>query len=121
MKHPTEHQEQCRVFEWARSNSTKHPELALLHASLNGVKLSPGSAKKAKDAGMLSGIPDIFLPIPKNGKHGLFIELKRKNGGVTSENQKKILAILNQLGYDACVCKGAEEAINKIKEYLGGF
>ena len=117
----TEHQEQCRIFEWSRSNITKHPELALLHASLNGVKLTPGAAKKSKDAGMLPGIPDIFLPIPKNGKHGLFIELKRKKSGVTSEHQKKILAILNQLGYDACVCKGAEEAISKIKDYLGGF
>ena len=121
MKQPTEHQEQCRVFEWSRSNIAKHAELALLHASLNGVKLSPGAAKKAWLSGMLSGIPDMFLPIPRNGKHGLFIEQKRKKGGVTSDKQKKMLAILNQLGYDACVCKGAEEAIAKIKEYLGGF
>ena len=121
MKHLTEHQEQCRIFEWSRTNSSNHPELALLHASLNGVKLSPGAAKKAKDAGMLSGIPDMFLPVPKNGKHGLFIELKRKEKSSVKTNQKKMLAILNKLGYDACVCKGAEEAIAKIKEYLGGF
>ena len=53
---------------------------ASIHCSLNGVKLSGTQAKIAKGQGMLSGVPDLFLPVPKNGYHGLFIEMKSEKG-----------------------------------------
>lgn len=47
----SEHQEQCIIFEWAKIMSSQYPELKLLNASLNGVRLSIGQATKAKRSG----------------------------------------------------------------------
>lgn len=123
---PLESEEQEKVFSWVNTNKKKYPELALAHASLNGVKLSPGAAVKAKKQGMVSGIPDLFLPIsePLDGRikyphHGLFIELKRKSGGKVSAEQMIMLDALNSQGFLAVVCYGADEAIETIKNYLG--
>jgi len=82
---------QAQVVEWARlaSRSAKYPMLNMLHCSLNGVKLSKTQAGIAKAQGMLSGVPDLFLPVPKNGFHGLFIEMKSEKGRVT-ENQPEV-------------------------------
>ena len=69
MKH-LESAQQQQVIEWARmaSRSAKYPMLDMLHCSLNGVKLSGTQAKIAKGQGMLSGVPDLFLPVPR-GKY----------------------------------------------------
>jgi len=68
MKH-MEADQQKQVVTWARwaSKSGKYPMLEMLHCSLNGVKLSAIQASIAKAQGMLSGVPDLFLPVPKNG------------------------------------------------------
>jgi len=47
------------------------------------------ASRSAKGQGMLSGVPDLFLPVPKNGFHGLFIEMKSEKGRVT-ENQPEV-------------------------------
>ena len=89
MKH-IESAHQAQVIEWSRwaykANPSRYPMLNMLHCSLNGVKLSGTQAKVAKGQGMLSGVPDLFLPVPKNGYHGLFIEMNSEKGRVT-ENQ----------------------------------
>ena len=70
MKH-LEAAQQQQVIEWSKwaykSKPTQYPMLNMLHCSLNGVKLSGTQAKIAKGQGMLSGVPDLFLPVPKNG------------------------------------------------------
>ena len=118
-KIPLESEEQEKVFSWINSNKKKYPELALAHASLNGVKLSPGAAVKAKRQGMVAGVPDIFLPIDTADYNGLFIELKRKKGGKISPEQKAFLAALQAQCFNVKICFGAEEAIETIKNYLG--
>ena len=120
----SEASEQIAVFNWALLQQTAIPELELLHASMNGAWIA-GSNKKAKYAlirkyklqGMKSGVPDIFLPVSRDGWHGMFIELKvGKNK--PSDAQAKWLDALNEQGYCAVVCYGADEAIRVIKEYL---
>ena len=46
--------------------------------------------------GVKSGVPDLMLPIPKGGYHGLFIELKKEVGGITSKEQIDWSQFLNQ-------------------------
>ena len=116
---PSESFEQETTFKWARANQIKFPDLQLLNGSLNGFKLSTGQAVKAKKQGMLAGVPDIFLPVSKNGFHGLFIEMKKENGGRTSLKQKILINKLNNNGYLAVVKYGHKEAIETIKIYLG--
>ena len=68
---------QKQIFEWANMSIRKYPELKLLNASLNGVKLtSKVAGARAKQSGMKKGFPDLFLPVARKGHHGLFIELK---------------------------------------------
>lgn len=65
---------------------------------------------KLKAEGMTSGIPDLFIP-----QYKLFIEMKRRDGGVVSESQKKVHKILRGLDYKVEVCHGAAAAWDIIK------
>lgn len=116
---PLESTEQELVFVWARANQIKHPALQLLNGSLNGVRLTMGLRVKAKRQGMPKGYPDIFLPVGIGGFYGLFVELKRVEGGVVSPDQERWLKRLNAEGFRAVVARGHEEAIETIKNYLG--
>ena len=118
---------QAALFRWSKMMERYHPELALLNGSLNGVRLTIGQAVKAKKQGMKKGFPDIFLPVPKGGYHGLFIELKIKP---YRNHKKKIvypeisgeqlwwIAKLKAMGYRAEICKGFDAAQNEIMNYL---
>jgi hypothetical protein len=50
---------------------------------------------------------------------GLFLELKRRKGGVTSPEQRDWIARLGAAGYDVRVCRGWDEARRAIEDYLG--
>ena len=117
MKH-IESAHQAQVVEWSKwaYKTGKYPMLNMLHCSLNGVKLSGTQAKVAKGQGMLSGVPDLFLPVPKNGFHGLFIEMKSEKGRLT-ENQHWFLTNAESVGYKTAVCYSAKEAISAIQAY----
>ena len=117
MKH-IESAHQAQVVEWSRwaYKTGKYPLLNMLHCSLNGVKLSGTQARIAKNQGMLSGVPDLFLPVPKNGYHGLFIEMKSEKGRLT-ENQQWFLTNAESVGYKTVVCYGSKEVIAAIQAY----
>ena len=108
--------EQAKVIAWARANENNYPYLWMLHSSLNGVKMTKAQAGRAIAQGMLSGVPDLFLPVPKNGYHGLFIEMKYGSNKVT-ENQEKFLQNAANVGYAVSVCYSANEAIKRIEDY----
>ena len=108
--------EQAKVIAWARANENNYPYLWMLHSSLNGVKMTKAQAGRAIAQGMLSGVPDLFLPVPKNGYHGLFIEMKYGSNKVT-EDQEKFLQNAANVGYAISVCYSANEAIKRIENY----
>ena len=66
---------------------------------------------KRYSQGMLKGVPDLFLPQLK-----LFIEMKRRNGGIVSLEQQKVHKLLSDFGYTVKVCHGAKEAWESIQE-----
>ena len=114
----TEHSEQVALFEWARANEARHLQLGLLFAIPNGGKRHVVTGKKLKAEGVMSGVPDIFLGVPRNGKHGLFIELKvGKNK--PSKNQLWWIHSLRAEGYAVEVCYGFLETQTAIIDYLG--
>lgn len=117
MQQITEHDEQVRLIRWCDSHSD--PRLASIYSHLNGMRTSIGTARKHKLAGARKGIPDLFLPIPSRGLHGLYIEMKRSKGGTLSREQKQWIAALKSQGYEAVVCKGCDSAIETITQYLG--
>lgn len=115
---PTEHQEQCALFEWAAWMAKRIPELHLMHAIPNGGKRDIRTAAMLKAEGVKPGLPDIFLPVSRGGKHGLYIELKRRKGGVISKAQEAWIRALTNQGYMCAVCHGAEAARDEILAYM---
>ena len=113
-----ESDEQQALFQWAKLAQTKHPELKLLHAIGNGnARTNAIQGARMKREGVLSGVSDIFLPVSRNGYHGLYIELKVK-GGRTSPSQKWWILKTTEQGYLAKVAFGWIEASEVIKRYL---
>ena len=123
---PTEYEEQCAVIRWARMMARQEPRLFLLHGDSSGVRVPIGCAVKMKKAGAIKGWPDLFLAAPMiywNGTemveyHGLFIELKRRKDAVVKPEQVEIHRLLREQGYKVDVCRGSDEAIKVIKDYL---
>ena len=113
-KIPTESQEQRAVVDFL--NLIKCPHFHIP----NGGARNKITAARLKAEGVSAGVPDLCIPVPSSGFHGLFIEMKRKKGGSLSDAQKKWLRILDINGYQASVCKGAEDAIQTIERYLKG-
>jgi hypothetical protein len=104
----TEHAEQCGFVTWFRA---RYPDV-LIFAVPNGGKRTIGVAKKMKDEGVVSGIPDLFVPQWK-----LWIEMKRERGGVVSQAQWRIIDALTQSGYAVIIGKGARDASAKVIEF----
>lgn len=115
----TEEQEQIVVMHWAEMFAAGRPELELLFHIPNGGKRSKSEAARFKAAGVCPGIPDLFLPVARGGYHGLWIEMKAKDGRV-SPAQRDMMGRLSAQGYRCVVCFGADEAIAQITEYLEG-
>lgn len=125
-----EHNEQVLLFHWAELNKGRYPILNYLHSSQNGMKTaSKLHALRAKRAGMKKGVPDVFLPYPKKDKDGniiylgLFIEMKRKivkgePKPQSTREQEAWIKYLNEVGYKATLCYGANEAIDCVKDYI---
>lgn len=108
----TESQEQAALFKWAEL-----ARINLLFHIPNGGRRDIITASRLKAEGVKAGVPDLFLPVPCGGYHGLFIELKTV-AGTTSESQERWLEALNEQGYKAVVCRGWLDAADTIKQYL---
>lgn len=113
----SEAQEQEAVMIWAAHSIWKHPCLRWLFHIPNGGYRNAAEAVHFKRLGVKAGVPDLFLPYPSNGYHGLFIEMKSQKGR-PSALQKEWVEWLNANGYMAVVCYGAGEAINALEVYL---
>lgn len=115
------HQE--ALFQWAAYNAGRLPELAYLHHIPNGGKRDKATAAAMKRQGVKAGVPDLCLPVPRGGRHGLYIELKAGKNRPT-EKQKEWMEFLRRQGYHTAVCHHWEEAAELIEGYLlekGGF
>lgn len=114
IKHGSEAEEQAAVVRYL---NVQYPHV-LYCASAGGVRTSYMQAARMKMTGYKAGFPDLQILEPRQGYHGLFIEMKRAEGGQVSREQKEWIAALNERGYMAVVCKGFESAKKTIDEYL---
>lgn len=111
----TEHQEQCLLIQWFKIAYPNYNKC--LFAIPNGGVRNIGTAVKLKKEGVVAGVPDLFLMIPKAGWHGMWIEMKVK-GGKLQPNQIEFMGRATLFGYMSVVCYGFEEAKDLITEYL---
>lgn len=112
---PSEHEEQANLFSRVWMYRNRIPELKCFFAVPN-----QGAArlKNLQTEGTLRGVFDTFLAVPRNGKHGLFGELKRRKGGKVSQEQYNFAALVTSQGYEAQIWYGCEEAWDSILKYL---
>jgi hypothetical protein len=107
MKPVTEHHEQVLLIAWFKK---LYPNV-IIFAIPNGGKRNLVAAMKLKQEGVLSGVPDIFIPEFK-----IFIEMKKKDGGKLSQNQKDVIKELTRIGYICHVAHGAQMAMDFINK-----
>ena len=72
--------------------------------------------------GLKKGFPDNFIAEPRGEYHGLFIELKRAKKALSQKfpEQRAWIKALEEKGYKAVFCHGAEEAKRVVLAYLEG-
>lgn len=95
-----------------------HPEAALLYAIPNGGYRPGAGGARMKEEGVKAGVPDLFLPVARNGAFGMYIEMKAPTGTVQA-SQRTWLVDLRAQGYLAYVCHSDDEAMKILTEYLG--
>lgn len=108
---------QAQVITWARRQSKVYPELSWLFHVPNGGQRHAAVAAKLRGQGVKPGVPDLFLPVPRFGCHGLWIEMKTQDGRLSKE-QKDWIAYLTAAGYQAKVCRSLEDALAALTAYL---
>ncbi|MBR4057875.1 MAG: VRR-NUC domain-containing protein [Oscillospiraceae bacterium] len=117
---PSEDEEQIQVVKWAEMQMGRWPDLQWLYHIPNGGKRRRTEAARFKAMGVKAGVPDLCLPVPKGGYHGLYIEMKRQEGGKLSKDQRDWIEGLDQNGYCVCRCDGARQAIAVLEAYMRG-
>lgn len=110
--------EQEALFRWVSFYRGYCPDVDLLYHIPNGGKRDAKEAAHLKRQGVRAGIPDLCLPVPRGGFHGLYIELKAGENKPT-EKQKGWLDALTKQGYATAVCYGWQAAKEVIEKYLG--
>lgn len=114
---PTEHKEQKLFFKWCLNNAHLYPCLESIFAIPNGGNRDAITGRHLKDEGVRRGIPDMFLPVARGQYHGMFIEMKKRSGGVLSKEQKVWGNVLSKQGYKWICAKGFLEARDYVIEY----
>lgn len=115
-----EHQQQVKLFAWARENEERHPLLHWLFAVPNwfGVKTQIQGAR-ARAEGRKPGVLDVWFPLQRPGYVGLVIEMKAGKNTLTKD-QKRWRAHLERQGWLVVVCFTFEEARDTVLGYING-
>jgi hypothetical protein len=114
---------QKALFKWADMVASPTNPTNLMYAIPMGGKRDLREAVRMKAQGSKKGIPDMKLPVARQGFHGLYIELKRpivkgEAKPTVSADQKYWIEQLRLQGYKAEVCYGWTEAKELIEGYL---
>ena len=106
---PSEHDEQVGLVNWFRQ---RFPGV-LIFAIPNGEHRAVSVAKRLKAEGVVSGVPDLFVP-----EWSLWIEMKRTKGGSVSKSQRDMIRYLENIGHKVIIGRGAADASRQILERL---
>ncbi len=107
----SEREFQAAVIKASRYEAMRRPEYGtLFHIANENAHRQPG---------VVAGTPDLFLPVLRSGKGGMFIELK-VGTGKPSQAQLDMIYNLRQAGYECVVIwDSVDEVMQAIETYLG--
>jgi len=125
MKKQPEYQLQKQICEYLK---LQYPEVLFLSDTVASVRLTiPQQMRNKAIQKNDFACPDLLILEPRNGKNGLFIELKvetpfKRDGNLKKsdhmERQQKTINDLKQKGYSSCFSWGFENTKNIIDNYL---
>ena len=118
MRHHPEDHEQRTLIAWCRWNAKTIPELALVIHIPNGGRRGKIEAARLQGLGVRAGVSDLFLPVARDGFHGLWIEMKAPGARGPTATQQEWIELMQDQGYRACVSYGYTEARSVIEDYL---
>jgi VRR-NUC domain len=101
------------VMDWVRLKPTI--KKLVMHFPNEG-KRTPSFGRLMKEMGMRAGVSDLFISMARHGYHGAWIELKTKNG-VLSSLQKEFLDDMSAQNYFTIICRSIDECIKTIQWY----
>jgi hypothetical protein len=113
---PTEEQEQAALAEYL--NMVIGPD-KWFHVPNEG-KSHVAYRVKQRKMGLKSGVPDVIIvrrPPLYPDSLGAAIELKRRKGGIVSDNQARWHKSMKAEGWLVSVCYGADDAIRQLREW----
>ena len=120
-----EHNIQAACVRWFNLQWPQYR--GLLFAVPNGGARSKATAGKLKAEGVVAGVADLILLVPRWFTTwrreqgclcaGLCIEMKTAKGRQSPE-QKEWQARVEKMGYEYAVCRSLDEFINTIENYL---
>ena len=106
---------QVNLMTWFGYN---YPDLRdEIYHFANERKCSVTQGALLKRMGVKRGVADVYIPVSRFGKKGLWLELKTTKGKLSKE-QKEFLARQIDNGYMAVCTYGLEAAQEIIKAYL---
>ena len=109
----SEHSIQVACINWFRY---QYPRW-LIYAIPNGGARNKIVAVKLKEEGVLSGVPDLHIPVAKKGYHGLYVEMKAGKNKAT-DKQIEVMQKLSNEGYKCEVCWSFDEFKILVDSYL---
>lgn len=102
---------------WTLEARQQHPELNLF-IHLRNESMDHVAARRAfKRLGVKRGVPDLFLPVPRGERHGLWLELKSPTGRLSPE-QKMWREALRAQGYAWEMARTLDEALTITLGYI---
>lgn len=112
-----EEPEHIRFVSWFWQ---EYPKIRIHHSANGGSRDSDRlksmlKSKRFKAMGVSAGVYDLFIPV-----WFLWIEMKPKEGGYLSKEQKIFRDEMEQAGYKTFKANGCQEAIDKLQEFLKG-
>ncbi len=121
----TEADEQKNLVAWLKLLKITHfaPVNENIHSGIIRQSVKPAGAaarligmieNKLKAMGKRKGVSDLVVLLP--GARAVFIELKRKTGGVVSPEQEQWRQEVSALGFEAHICHGFDDAVTLINE-----
>lgn len=129
-----EHRIQAELIARVRLLERNNPDLCDLHAIPNGGHRGRAAAGKMKAEGVKRGVPDLFLPVPRDGRthnpasphdvhgrlyYGLYLETKTPAGRLTPE-QRDFLTRAVGRGYACATYREPGEGVRRLLQYLRG-